>query len=315
MTEGASLSPGEAVVMVPPAFAARMRGLPAEGGPTGEAWVDGLPHLITEVLAAWQLTPAGPPWTGQCSLVLPVTGPDLPVRGGALKVGWPHHESATEHLALRHWNGRGAVQLLRADPGRGVLLLERLTSEDLAEAWDEQACQVVGGLYGDLHTRPFPQAPRLSEWALRQSEGLAQVDGALPPRMVTHARSLIADLVRDPECDATLLHGDLHFENVLSDGTDWVAIDPKPMAGHPAFEVLPMLVNRTAEMGTGASFRYLLRRRAEVLCETAGLEWDAVRDWSIVRETVNAMWAAQAGGPGAKDRIGLAMTVLKALGD
>ena len=60
---------------------------------------------------------------------------------------------------------------------------------------------------------------------------------------------------------------------------------------------------------------YLLRRRAEVLCEVAGFEWDVVRDWSLVRETVNALWAAQAGGPGTRHRIGLAMTVLKALGD
>ncbi|MFL0460486.1 aminoglycoside phosphotransferase family protein [Kytococcus sedentarius] len=305
--------------LVPAAFAARMRELPAEGGPTGEAWVDGLPRLLDEVLETWQLTPESPGWAGRCSLVLPVTGPDLP-RGAALKLGWPHHESATEHLALRHWNGRGAVQLLRADPARGVLLLERLTAEDLTDLWDEEACRVVGGLYADLHTRPFPQAPRLSEWARRQSAALADAGShaggpALPPRMVTHARSLIEDLTSDPDCDATLLHGDLHYENVLSDGTDWVAIDPKPMAGHPAFEVLPMLVNRTDEMGTGASFRYLLRRRAEVLCEVAGFEWDAVRDWSLVRETVNALWAAQAGGPGTRHRIGLAMTVLKALGD
>lgn len=195
------------------------------------------------------------------------------------------------------------------------MLLERLTPEDLTEVWDEEACRIVGGLYGDLHVRPFAQAPRLSQWARRQSQALAQVGTAIPPRMVTHARSLIEDLTIDPDCDATLVHTDLHYENVLSDGTDWVAIDPKPMAGHPAFEVAPMLWNRTEEMGTGPGFRYLLRRRVEVLCETAGLEWDHVRDWSIVRETVNAMWAVQAGGEGAKHRVGLAVTIIKALGD
>lgn len=307
------------VALIPPALAAHVATLPPEGGPSGADWLAALPRLLEELLGAWELRPDGAPRHGRCALVLPVAGADLP-RGAVLKVGWPHAESATEHLALRHWDGRGAVQLLRADPGRGALLLERLTPEDLTEHWDEDACRVVGGLYGDLHTRPFPQAPRLSRWAHRQSAALAAlVDrrgrAALPPRMVAHARSLIVDLTSDPDCDATLLHGDLHYENVLSDGTDWVAVDPKPMAGHPAFEVGPMLWNRTEEMGTGASFRYLLRRRAEVLCETAGLEWDLVRVWGIVRETVNAMWAARAGGEAGRQRIGLAMTVIKALGD
>ena len=34
--------------------------------------------------------------------------------------------------------------------------------------------------------------------------------------------------------------------------------------------------------------------------------------WRLI---VNALWAAQAGGPGTRHRVGLAMTVIKALGD
>ena len=48
--------------LVPAAFAARMRELPAEGGPTGEAWVDGLPRLLDEVLETWELKRA----SGNC---------------------------------------------------------------------------------------------------------------------------------------------------------------------------------------------------------------------------------------------------------
>ena len=68
-------------------------------------------------------------------------------------------------------------------------------------------------------------------------------------------------------------------------------------------------------MSTGSSFRYLVRRRTEVLCDTAGITWEAARDWTIVREVVNAMWAARVGGPGARERVSLAMTLVKALGD
>lgn len=300
--------------LVPGPFAARIRRLPAEGGPSGDDWIDQLPSLLADLLDDWQLTPFAEVRHGQTALVVPVRGEGLPREGAALKVVWPHAEAATEHLALRRWDGRGAVRLLRADPARGALLLERLTSEDLTEVWDEQACEIVGGLYRRLHVEPYPQAPRLSTWARRQAVALAEVD-ALPRRVVERACSLIGALTTDPGCDATIVHTDLHYENVLSDGTDWVAIDPKPMAGHPAFEVAPMLWNRADEMGTGASFRYLLRRRAEVLCEAGGIPWDAARDWTIVRESVNAMWSLEGGGQAARERVSLAMSIIKAIDD
>lgn len=304
-----TLDAAAAAALIPPAFAELVRPRPPEEGPSGADWLEALPGRIAELLEEWRLEPSGAPRHGACALVLPVAGPQLSA-GAVLKLGWPHAESAVEHLALRRWGGDGAVRLLRADPARGALLLERLADEDLAELWDEDACEVVAGLCRRLHVAPIPQAPRLSAWARRQDAGLEALQGRrdgprLPPRMVAHARALIRELAADPGCDAVLLHGDLHYGNVLRRGSDWVAIDPKPMAGHPAFEVLPMLVNRVAEMGDGAGFRYLLRRRLEVLCDAAGIEPELARDWSIVRETVNALWAAEEGRAG-EARIGLA---------
>ncbi|GAB3111919.1 streptomycin 6-kinase [Janibacter alkaliphilus] len=296
----------EAAALVPSPFAEQISRHDPEGGPSGADWLAELPRLLAGILDEWGLSVDGSPAWGQTALVVPVRGDVGPA---ALKVVWPHPEARAEHLALRAWDGRGAVRLLRADPGRWVLLLERLTIEDLGEMWDEEACRVVGGLYRELHLPALPQLPRLSAWTEQQ---VADLHPRLPRALATRARSLAARLVADPACDATLVHGDLHYANVLSDGTEWVAIDPKPMAGHPAFEVASMLWNRTEEMGTGPAFRYLLRRRVEVLCEAGALAWDDARDWSVVREVVNASWAL---ADGDDARVSLAMTIVKALGD
>ena len=70
--------------------------------------------VVRELLEEWSLTPDGAAMRGHTALVVPVrtTGG----RPAVLKICWPHPEAEHEALALQHWHGRGAVQLLRADP-------------------------------------------------------------------------------------------------------------------------------------------------------------------------------------------------------
>ena len=77
---------------------------------------------------------------------------------------WPHEEQEHEHLALQHWHGDGAVLLLRADPRRMALLLERLSYVDLTDVWDIEACEIVAGFYPRLHKPAPPQLMRLSAY-------------------------------------------------------------------------------------------------------------------------------------------------------
>lgn len=296
----------DAARLVPAPFVEHVAGLAPEGGPTGADWIAALPHLIAETLDDWQLTVEGSTTTGNCALVLPVRGRE---GAAALKLGWPHTDAAGEHLALRAWDGRSAVRLLRADPKRSVLLLERLTHEDLREPWIDEAVEVVAGLYTDLHLPALPTVPHLSSWAAGHLARPAA--RRLPRRLVEQARATLTALAADPD-EARLLHGDLHYGTVLSDGTDWVAIDPKPLNGHPAWEVAPLLCNRAAELGSGAALRWSVRRRVEIVCEVAGLDEDVVRRVSAMREVVNAIWAIE---DGDEARVSLAISLIKALGD
>ena len=63
------------------------------------------------------------------------------------------------------------------------------------------------------------------------------------------AVSLGRDFVADPASVGTLIHGDLHYENVLAgDREPWLVIDPKPTSGDPHYEVAPLLWNRWDEL-------------------------------------------------------------------
>ncbi len=92
-------------------------------GPDWAAWLDGLPRLTRELLDDWDLRVDGASAYGNCALVVPVLAKDG--TAAVLKVQFPHAEAETEHLALRIWDGNGAIRLLRADPRRFAMLLER----------------------------------------------------------------------------------------------------------------------------------------------------------------------------------------------
>lgn len=300
---------------VPPGLAAR-----ATAGPDWAQWLDRLPRLAADILTGWALTPDGPPMHGRCALVLPVRT-DSGERA-ALKVTFPHEEAATEHLALRRWGGRGAVQLLRADPHRFALLLERLKPRDLRDLPTDDAVTLVAGLYRRLHVPALPQTPRLSAALERWADGLVALprSAPVPRRFVEQAVSLARGFAAEPATDARLLHGDLHDANVLAALREpWLAIDPKPLAGDPHWEPAPLLWNRwSAAVGSG-DLRGALRRRLDLTCDVAGLDHDRARDMTVVRVVVNALWeitdAARRGADPDRDWLTRQLTIAKAVQD
>ena len=290
-------------------------------------WLDRLPQVAADLMAEWGLEQFATSRHGFCSLVLPVV--DSEGGAAALKVTFDgDEESAHEGVALQRWGGRGAVHLLRADPRRRALLLEWLPGPDLRDVWDVEACEVVAGLYARLHVPALPQLRTLTSYVERGLSDLAELgrDAPIPRRYVEQALSLGRDLVADPASTGVLVHGDLHFENVLGGGREqWLAIDPKPMSGDPHYEPAPMLWNRMGELtGPGAveSLRDGLRRRFHTLVDTAGLDEARARDWVVVRMVLNASWsvidAREAGRALAteeRDQITRCIAVTKAIQD
>ncbi|MGH3448108.1 MAG: aminoglycoside phosphotransferase family protein, partial [Nocardioidaceae bacterium] len=253
-------------------------------------WIEALPALVREIMGEWELTADGPSTHGETALAVPVrtaTG-----QAAMVKIGWPHVEAEHEHLVLRAWAGNGAVRLLRADPRRAALLLERAHARDLTTIGVAEACAVVGGLYERLHLPALPQLHRLSVLAAQWSAQLhaLPVDAAVPRRMVERAAALADDFAADSDTDGVLINTDLHYFNVLAaDREPWLVIDPKPLSGDPAFVVAPMLWNRWEEAQEGGDVRGAVQERFYTLVDTGGLDEERARQWVIVRMVVNVM--------------------------
>ena len=251
-------------------------------------------RIAAGLLEEWELVADGPPVRTHAALAQPVLADGVPA---FLKVADVHPETEHEALALQHWHGRGAAVLLRADPRRRALLLERLGPEDLTGVPVLEACEVVAGLYADLHVPAPPQLVTLPAYVGQWLPALAALprDAPVPRRLVDQALGLARDL--DEEASTgRLIHADLHYENVLSGGDrrDWLAIDPQPLSGDPHYEPVPMLWNRWDELaGEAGSTRDAIRRRLHTIVDTAGLDEERVVAWTVVRMVVDAYWSIE----------------------
>ncbi|MFF4168857.1 aminoglycoside phosphotransferase family protein [Streptomyces sp. NPDC001744] len=279
------------VVHVPEAFA---RSQEKYHGGAGRAFVAGLPGLAREFLDRWGLRVTGPPMHGVASLVLPVErrADGVPA---ALKMQIPDEETGGEPVGLRVWDGAGAVWLLDHDPATGTMLLERLDEtrplSALADA--REAVGVVAGLLARLTAVPAPPGLRtlggIAAGMLAEVPGAAARLGPGDAAVLRDCAAAVREVAGEP--GDRLLHWDLHPGNVLAAGREpWLAIDPKPLAGDPGFDLLPALVDRFDPDPDEVLWRF------DLLAEVVGDRRRAVA-WTLGRVLQNGLWDVEDGEP------------------
>ncbi|MGW8955484.1 aminoglycoside phosphotransferase family protein [Streptomyces sp. NPDC055709] len=262
-------------------------------GEAGRAFVEAFPGRAAEFMARWGLRVTGPSMSGVASLVLPVVRVGDGTRA-ALKLQLLDEETEGEPLALRVWDGAGAVRLLDQDAGTGTMLLERLDEGRHLSALTDgrEAVRILGELLARLTAVPAPPVGlrRLGDIAARMS---ARVPGAVAALEDEEERRLLRDCaaaVREVagEPGDRLLHWDLHYDNVLAaEREPWLAIDPKPLAGDPGFELFPALWNRFDADDTLWRF--------DLLTERLGLDRARARAWTVGRVLQNGLWRVSEG--------------------
>ncbi|WP_405616136.1 aminoglycoside phosphotransferase family protein [Streptomyces sp. NBC_01508] len=263
-------------------------------GARGRAFIAALPARAADFLGRWELRRTGPAMHGMCALVLPVARADG--TPAVLKLQDLDEETAGEPVALRAWDGDGAVRVLEYDEETGTLLLERLdAARDLNGVPVGDGVAVVAGLLARLTALPAPAGMRglggiaaamLDETPVRAG---SLADGA-ERRLLRDCAAAVREVAGEP--GDRLLHWDLHFGNVLAPaGGDarepWLAIDPKPLAGHPGFELLPALVNRF-DAGD-------ILWRFDLMTEVMGLDRACARAWTLGRVLQNFLWDIEEG--------------------
>ncbi len=298
----------EPALPIPQDFARRMT---YNYGDAGREWLRALPEIIAECGRRWSLTFTGEGGAPSWNYVVPgVTSEGAPV---VLKVGYPAHEVQHEIDALAHYDGRGAVRLLEADPGIGALLLERLLpGTPLSSISDEdEVTVIVASLMRELW-RPAPAEhtfPSVEDWARGLVKLRQKFDGGtgpLPVDLVARAEGLFSELLPS-QADRVVLHGDLHHENILrSQRRPWLAVDPKGVVGEPCYETGALLRNPWGRLMSWPDLPRAQARRIVILSDLLGLDRERIRGWAVAQAVLSAWWCVEEADSGWKNVIACA---------
>lgn len=276
-------------------------------GEAGRDFIAALPARVEELLRRWQLRVDGPSMHGMAALVLPVILPD----GGPAVIKFQHLDEETEGEpeALRLWAGHGAARLLDYDDLTGTLLLERLDSGrmlstmcDRGTAQTRQAVLIIAELLARLTAVTAPTGMRrLGDIAAQMvadlPQALAAIDDPAERALLDRCGGAVREVMG--EAGQQLLHWDLHFENVLAgDREPWLAIDPKPLAGDPGFELFPAIDN-SFDAGD-------VLWRFDAMTEVLGLDRQRAKAWTLGRVLQNSLWELQDKRPLVPDHLEVA---------
>ena len=83
--------------------------------------------------------------------------------------------------------------------------------------------------------------------------------------------------------ERVVLHHDFHPGNVLAaQRQPWLAIDPKPQVGDPAFDPLQLILQTSDPLATTTP-QATIRHRLERVSERLGVDPERVRAWGVAR--------------------------------
>jgi streptomycin 6-kinase len=261
-------------------------------------WLASLPAQLDRYVDEWQLTVSGDLMSGEASLIVPVVRRDG--TPAMLKLQSVNDESESEALALRTWSHDDVVEVYEDDPDTSTLLLERLEPQTLDDVADDiEATQILAEILTHLMVVPAP--PGVRRLADIAGQMLADAPTIIPLLVDPAERALarrLADQMSEvlPEPGDRLLHWDLHYLNVMAaERRPWLVIDPKPLAGDPAFELMPAVWNRWDDLVATGDLSQAIRNRFDLMLEVTGIDRDRALAWTAGRILQNVLWFTEDG--------------------
>ena len=212
---------------------------------------------------------------------------------------------ASEAAALLGFGSDRASAVLEARLDEGLLVTERLLpgTQLSRVATEREALDTVVKLFSDGWPAPDPRVLDDVAAFTQSLERDADSAGPLDTGLMREAREVRKTLLAD-SAEARLLHGDLHYDNILVDEQrGFRLIDPKGLRGDPLFD-LGYLVSRVQPLGCDAlPLHRAVSLRLDVLAEAFRCDAKRLAAWAFVAAALSAVWTLEDHGYVSEDEI------------
>lgn len=258
-------------------------------GENGKYWLDNLPKRIAQVAETYRLLNLKPLNNLSYNYVLSGFQGSQPI---IVKLGLDIDGFKREASALIAFSGFGVVQVLIEN--NEILLLECAVPGVSLKAHfpesDDVAINITANLIRRLHKAPIPRAhvfPHIKDWLAALDK-----DWSIPTEYLQKTREIRDQLLKTAGSDV-LLHGDLHHDNILQNGNDWLVIDPKGVIGEPVYEVAAFIRNPMPELLTYENAQKIIHNRITRFAELLELPAKRILDWCFVQAVLAWVWALE----------------------
>ena len=203
-------------------------------------------------------------------------------------------------VALRLYNGQGAVRLLQYD--EQAHLLEYVPGADvvpLVQAGDDAgATVIIAGVLNQLHGAyhgPAPTGLVSLERRFRSLFRKAARDQSAGEDSPYIRGAMVARWLLDNPREVCVLHGDMHHENVrLHPRRGWLAFDPKGVYGERTYDAANIFCN-PQNMPELVENEARILRTADILAREMKLDKERLLAFVLAYCCLSASWSLEDG--------------------
>jgi streptomycin 6-kinase len=261
------------------------------------AWLDDLPLLVASLEHDWSIA-VGDAYTDSTeAFVAKATCEDGTPAVLKLLVPRSGDAAANEITVLRLTRGEGCVRLLRDDPARGALLLERL-GRSLYELGlpigrrHEILCSTVARVWRPAPDCSLPTGAEKGRWLTDFIVSTwEEMNRPCSERAVDHAIACAARRVaahRDER--AVLVHGDVHQWNALEAEDGFRLVDPDGLLAEPEYDLGIIMREDPLDVSDNDP-----HERARWLAARTGLDATGIWEWGVVERVSTGLLGTKVG--------------------
>lgn len=265
------------------------RNIVAIYGYKGKKWLNELPTILANLIEQYDLSQLEPVTNMNFNYVVRGFLNEKPI---IVKLGLNTRALSKEAQCLKAFEAHVAPKVI-VNKDNMIIMEQAVPGTTLKTHFplrEIEATNILFHVIKSLHTAKIP----IDHNFYHVKDLLKTLDKELdiPNNFLNKARKL-RDKLLNTSTKEVLLHGDLHHDNILNNGRDWMVIDPKGFIGDPAFEPAAYLCNPIPDLLQENNPKQIIIDRIKLCAKNLNLDEQRIHDWFYAKSVLCWAWSLE----------------------